>query len=180
MAVGGELIIDYVISAMPDKANLFTTGTNGDYIYDINYMPVKLDTNLYLYKWDAQMSGIEFTGELNKGIVDIHGVSEVGFIINPVDDPSDTKNVKWKLIQDYSKYIVKAALASLSLENITRKYSAKLYYVMPNSIGVNKTYYSKSIATSFYQELGDLSELSETDRAILNDIKSNVLNVTID
>lgn len=180
LSVNGTKVLEYIVDDMPDKAALFTTGTNGDYLYDLNYMPVELNTDLYLYKWDISRSGIEFKGTLRKDIADIQGVSEVGFVICPQDDLSNTTILEGKIVESGSNYIVKAAVTALELENITRNYCAKIYYVMPNSLGANKTYYTEYITTSFYKELEDLSSLSSENRAILEEIKNNVLNVTID
>lgn len=180
LSVNGEKVLEYTISDMPDKANIFTTGKNGDLLYDINYMPIELDTDLYLYKWDVSRSGIEFIGNLRKDIVDKQNIKEIGFILFPVNNTAETTRIEGKLIENGSNYMVKAALTSLNEENITRKYIARLYYIMPNYFGSNRTYYSKNISTSFYEELEDLSGLSEENQGILNEIKSKVLNISID
>lgn len=179
LSVNGLQVLEYTIADMPDKANLFTTGTNGDMLYDISYMPVNLSTDLYLYKWNVSSSGLKFIGQLRKDVVDIQDVSKVGFIIAPVDDYQNKTKVVCKLVEDGSYYRVSAAITALDLANITRQYKAKLYYTMPNSSGIEKTYYSKEIATSFYAELDDLSGLSEANRTTLESVKANVLNVSL-
>ena len=180
LKIDGTLALEYIIDEMPEKANLFTTGSNGDYIYDINYMPIELDSNLYLYKWDVEKSGIEFSGELRKDIALKNGIKEVGFIIYPQDDPTDETKLVGIPKESGNKYTIKAAVASLNSTSITKRYSAKLYYVIENYLGVDRTYYSKVITSSFYEELDDISELSEEYQVILNNIKANVLDVTID
>ena len=45
---------------------------------------------------------------------------------------------------------------------------------------INKTYYSKTISTSFYEKLDDLSGLAQANQDILNGIKNNVLNIYLD
>ena len=180
ISVNGTKTVEYIQSEMPDEAKLFTTGTNGDYMYDVKYMPIEVNTGLYLYKWDASMSGIEFSANLRKDITDLQNITEVGFIIAPQDNITNETKVVGKLIENGNMYKVKAALASLSSENITRKYSAKVYYITTNSYGAIRTHYTNTVSTSFYDKLDDLSSLNENDRAILNEIKSSVLNVTID
>ena len=179
LKVDGVKKLEYIIDDMPDSNYVFMTGTNGDYIYDLDYLPITLDTDLYLYKWDAKESGIEFSATIRKDILEYHGISEAGFIIYPQDNPTDQTVLAGKLKEVGNDYIVKAALAGLNSENITRMYSAKLYYTMPNNNGAIKTYYTKAISSSFYDELDDLSSLSEKDRTILSNIKDSVLNVTI-
>ena len=177
LKVNGSTVIEADFDSMPDKAALFTTGTNGDILYDLNYIPAELKTDLYLYKWDVSKSGILFIAELNKAVVDLANVSEAGFIIQ---SNNESNRVQGKLVQEGTKYAIKAAVASLEQVSITKKYSAKLYYVIPNELGANKTYYGEEINTSFYKELDDLSGISSESAAMLNEIKSSVLNVRID
>ncbi len=180
VAIDGVKALEYIISDMPDYAGLFTTGTNGDYLYDLNYMPIELDTDLYINKWDKVNSGISFIGKLKKDVVDKKLVDEVGFIITNFNDTNENTKLKTKLVDNDGYYFVKVALAGLNIENITKKYNAKLYYVLETPLGAKRTYYSDIISTSFYEELEDLSGLSESDKVILNELKSNVLNITID
>ncbi len=179
LTIDGVKKLEYIQSDMPLSNYIFTTGDNHDSIYDISYMPVSLDTDLYLYKYDPSMSGIEFSANLRKDISLYHELSEVGFMIYPQDDPSDATKVQGKIKESGNNYIIKAALVALDNENITRKYSCKLYYTMKNFKGVAKTYYTKAITSSFYDEMEDLSGLIEKYRNALNEIKSKVLNVTL-
>ena len=180
LTIDGIKKIECIVSSMPEYAGVFTTGTNSDYLYDINYMPIELNSSLYLYKYDVRKSGIEFSAELRKDIADINGISEVGFVVYPLDSPNEETQVVAKLVNSSSLYRAKVAIASLSQENIVRKYAAKAYYKKANERGNIEMHYSKIIVSSFYDELDDLSGLNSHDREILNEIKENVLNVKID
>ncbi len=178
--VDGVLLASYTTSTMPDKANIFTTGDNGDNLYDINYMPFETNSDLYIYKWDAKESGIEFESVIGKEFIDYKKVDEVGFIIHPNDNIKNTTKIKSKLTLIGNKYYVKAAIAGLNDDNITREYTAQLYYVLKDDNGKIKTYYSKEASSSFYKELFDLSNVPKEYLSTLESIKSKILNVSID
>jgi len=172
--VDGELLAEYIEATMPDSNALFITGTNGDYMYDVDYMPVELNTGLYLYNWDVNNSGIQFAATLRKDFVAYDEISNVGFVIYPQSNPSAQIKVAGKLVASGDNYVVKAALLGFNANEFTSEYVAKLFYVVDG-----EERYSDVIATSFYDEVCKVSDAGAYQNAI-DAVKAAVLNVTVD
>ena len=87
--VNGTTLLDCFAESMPDKAALFTTGTNGDYLYDVDYTPCG-DTHT-LTKVDAVAATCTTAGNIEyyvcsncgKKFSDAEGTTEVTDVTVP-------------------------------------------------------------------------------------------------
>ena len=171
--LNGTVVNEYYVATMPNLAMLFTTGTDGNSIYDVDYVPVEVSSSLYLYKWDVARSGVEFILKVRKDFVELKGINEAGFYL--VENNGTPLEVSAKLALDGEYYVAKAAIASIADEHIALNVQATAYVKNENNYN-----YSKAIKTSLLKELEKVTGLSEDNVQILNAVKAKVLVVSLD
>ena len=176
--INGEKILEYMLDFIDSSENIVIESNTSDILYDINYVPFVVDASLFTSS-NIDETGIIITANVRKDFKELQNISEVGFIIYPIDDSLFITKKALKLEDNGGTYRANLILNSL-YQNPTRKYVIKLYYITVDKMGVMKTVYKDYIIKSLLDVIGDTSLLDEPLKTPLENLKNSVLCITLD